>query len=483
VTEPTSLFDPRLRGTTVAILLVVGLSAFEGLAVAAALPQLAAALGALELLPWVITSYLLTSGVATLAAGSLVDQWGPRRVYRVSLVVFVAASVVAGVAPSMELLVAARALQGAGAGGLGAVALTAVGLVYPRKLVGRAFAANANVWGVMSVGGPAIASALLVLASWRWLFLLNLPLGAVAMATGWSAFPDAPAREAEGGRRLSLVDLGLLGVFTLALLRAVDALGPASLGWGALALGLGAWLLHRGRRHPDALLQPRHVLQRPLGPLHQGVALLLVGSIGLQSFVPLLLRAGRGAGAAAAAWSLLFFTVGWTSGANIGSRWAERTSPYHVMHRGAALVPVCMALLSAATFLQAPLPVLFALLTGTGIGVGMATNAALSLLRDLAPDRELGRATAAHQYLRTIGMALGNAFVGAVLLMVVGQLTGDMEQLRAALDAAPGAAPPTAAVRHAIETGYGWAALAGAGVAALSWPLLWTTRAAQPAPQ
>jgi MFS family permease len=473
VPDPTSLFDPRLRGTTIAILLVVGLSAFEGLAVAAALPQIAASLGGLELLPWVITSYLLTSGVATLAAGVGVDQWGPRRIYRGSLLLFIGGSLLAGVAPTMELLVAARAVQGVGAGGLGAVALTAVGLVYPRKLVAHAFAANANVWGVMSVGGPAIASVMLLVASWRWLFLLNLPLGGVAVLLGWSAFPARAATDGPA-RSVPLFDLGLLTAFTLALLRAVDALSLESLAWGALALVSGAALLHRGRTRDDALLKPRHALLPPLGPLHHGVALLLVGAIGLQSFVPLLMRAGRGAGAAEAAWSLLFFTVGWTSGANIGSRWADRVGPHAVLHRGATLVPLAVGSLAATAFLRLPGPVVFAVLFATGLGIGMATNSALSLLRDLADDAELGRATAAHQYLRTVGMALGNAFVGAVLLLVVGQLTGDVEQLRQALDAASTA--PAPAVRDAIQTGYAWAAAAGTGVTLIACLLLRSTR-------
>lgn len=482
MSEPTSLFAPSLRGTTLAILLVVGLSAFEGLAVAAALPQIAAALGAIELLPWVITSYLLTSGVATLAAGMLVDQYGPRRVYRTSLVLFVLGSVAAGVAPGMGVLVAARALQGIGAGALGAVALTAVGLVFPRRLVPRAFAANANVWGVMSVGGPAIASGMLLFASWRWIFLLNLPLGGWAMWMGWSAFPDTPPAGATGRHRLPLGDLAVLSVFTLALLSAVDALGPASVVWGGVAAATGAWLLHTGRRSEAALLQPRHLLQRPLGPLNQGVGLLLVGAIGLQSFVPLLMRAGRAVGAAEAAWSLLFFTVGWTSGANLGSRLAERRNAPFVLRRGAALVPISLLALAGVAWASLPGPLVFASLFGAGLGMGMATNSALALLRDLAPDHELGRATAAHQYQRTVGMALGNAFVGAVLLLVVGQLTGDVEQLRAALDASD-AAPVDPAVREAIRVGYAGAALAGAVVSALAWPLLATVTAApQPAP-
>jgi len=473
--EPTSLFDPSVRPVTLSVLTLVGLSAFEGLAVAAALPQVAASLGDVALLPWVITSYLMMSGVATVAAGALADRIGLRPVFRASVLLFVAGAVLAGLAPSMPLLIVARLVHGTGAGAVNAVGLTAVGLVFPQRLVGRAFAANSVVWGVMSVAGPGLAALLLSVASWRWIFWMNLPLGAFALLLGWRAMPAA----AEAApRALRWSDLGLLLLLTASLLLAVDALDLTSLPTLAVALGATGWLLWRSRGRDDALLAPRHVTHAPLGPLAGAIGLLLVGAIGPQAFLPLYVRGARGGSTGWVAGSVLFFTLGWTTGANLGSRLVERIGPMAVLRTGSLLVPVGLALVAGATWVGAPLAGVFAPLFLAGIGMGMSTNCALTLVRDLAPAGELGRATAAHQFVRNFGFLLGNALFGALMLVVVGQLTGDVEEVRAVLG--PGdAVVPDPALAGALGTGFAVAATVSCGVALLASLLLPAVAAAR----
>ena len=468
---PSSIFDARLRGATFAILLIVALSAFEGLAVAAALPQVAADLGGVALLPWVITAYLLTAGVATIAAGALVDRLGVSSVFRVSVVVFTVGGVLAGLAPTMPLLVLARVLQGVGAGAVNAVALSAVGLVFPRGLVGRAFAANTTVWGVMGVAGPAIAAALLAVASWRWVFLVNLPLGLLALAVGWGALPGRRG-DATGSARLDPLNLALLTGFTLLTLLAVDSLDWRSLPALAAALACGALVLRRNQGRDDALVAPRHTITQPLGPLAWAIALLLVGAIGSQSYVPLLVSGGRGGGPALTAWSVLFFVIGWTTGANVASRLIERFDPFRVTMWAAALVAPALAGVGLSVGASAALPVVFAFLFVAGCGTGGATNSGLTLLQALVPTAELGRATAAHQYIRNQGFAVGNALAGAVLLLVVARATGDVELVREVIAGGVeggGADVVTSGqVAAAIESGFATATLVGAGVAALA---------------
>ncbi len=456
------LFTADRRAAAVAILLTVALAAFEGLAVAAALPQVAADLGGVDLLPWVITAYGLTSGVATVATGALVDTVGVGRVFRVAVVVFTIGGVAAGLAGSMPLMIAARLLQGAGGGATIAVGLAAVGLVFPRHLVGRAFAVNSTVWGVMGVAAPALAAAILTFASWRWIFLVNLPLGAIALVAGWRALPERPV--GAGRPTPDAVGLGMIAVFTLAVLWGVDALGVGSLAAFVVAVGVG-WLYLRRARHADsAALRPRHVLRAPFGPLAWAISLLLSGALAVQSFVPLYVQGGRGGGTAVTAWSVLFFTVGWTLGANAGSKLLDHLAESTlVLIAFSVAVPgaVATALLAAA---DAPLWTIFATLTVLGSSVGAATNAALTLLRDVAGDDELGRATAAHQFLRNQGIAVGAALGGATILLVVARRVGDTEQVRALL--AETGAGASAAVADAIAAGFTTAGLAGALVIA-----------------
>lgn len=467
MTDPTSIFDPRVRAATVTILLLVALSAFEGLAVVAALPDVAADLGGVALLPWVITIYLLAAGVATVAAGALVDRFGVTPVFRAAVVVFVVGGLLAGIAPTMPILVSARFVQGTGAGAVNAVGLAAVGLVYPRALVGRAFAANSTVWGVMSVAGPAITALLLTIASWRWIFLVNLPLGAIALVFGWRALPTRQTQV--GGARLNALNLALLTTFTFLSLVAVDALDWRSVPAALASLGAAWWVLRRNRGKRDALIAPRHVLDAPLGPLGWTVALLLIGAIGTSSYVPLFVSGGRGVGAVATAWSVLFFVIGWTSGANISSRLMDRRTPLDVMTGGASIVvPSLVGVAVAAS--AAPLWLLFVLLYLAGAGMGTTTNSALTLVQLLVADDELGRATAAHQFIRNQGFAIGNALVGAVLLLVVARTTGDVEAVRDVLGdtGRSGADIAGTAIAGAIRQGFAVAVGAGAGVAALA---------------
>ena len=159
VTEPpTSVLSRDLLPASIAIFATAALAS---LGVAAALPDIAADLGNVSLIPWVITAFLVTSSLATVVAGPFIDAVGVSRMFRLAITMFATMGFAAAFAPSMEVLIALRVLQGAGAGLILATGTAAISLVYPQALVGRAFAANATVWGVMGVAGPAVAALIL----------------------------------------------------------------------------------------------------------------------------------------------------------------------------------------------------------------------------------------------------------------------------------------------------------------------------------
>ncbi|MEE8601102.1 MFS transporter [Euzebya tangerina] len=469
-TAAGGIFSPALRRQSVALLTTVGLSSFEALAASAALPAIAADLGDVALLPWVITAYLLTSGVATVAAGALVDRHGIGPVFRWSIVTFVVGATLAGLAPSMAGVIAARVLQGVGSGAVTAVSLAAVTIVFPARLVSRAFAANSTVWGVMGVAGPALAAGLLAVASWRWVFLVAIPLGASALALGWRSLPATPPTSARGtGARLNPTVLGLLTVVSASLLYAVDALDWTSAPAAVVCVGAGWLVLRLQRGRSDALVAPRHAIDSPLGPLAFTPSLILVGGIGLSAFMPLYLAAGRGIAQASAAWSVVFFTVGWTLGANVASRLVERWTPLVVTRGGVLLMPLALSAFAAGVLLDGPLWVLFALAVLGGSSAGTTTNSALTILGRLAPTDELGRATAAHQFVRNTGFAVGNAMVGAVILFVVATGSGDVGLVQEVLaSAGEGAEGAMDEVADAIRRGYGVAVAIGAAISALA---------------
>lgn len=465
VPEPSGVLSRQLLPASIAIFTTVGLVAFEGLAVAAALPELAADLGGVALLPWTITGFLLTSGIATAISGPLVDGIGTQSMFRWAVSVFVGASVAAAFAPSMPVMVVARIVQGAGGGMISAVGIAAVGLVYPPHLVSRAFAANATVWGVMGVAAPAIAALMLTVLDWRWIFLVNLPLGLAALIAGWRVLPGPAGRR---DRRVDWRGAVLIGTITISLAMAVDRLDWTSLLWLAW-VAIGAWLYVRhARRHEAPIVWLEHLIRQPYSGLAVGIGLLVAGAIAAEAYVPLYARGALGAGPALTAWSVLFFTLGWTTGANISGRLTRRMAESTLTVGGFVITAPALIIIWAAVTLGFPSAVVFGCLYLAGTGVGISTNSGLTLLRTVTPDDSLGRATAAHQVARAQGFTIGAALGGSVILLAVSRVVPDLETVRRLLGGET--ADITVAAAQGISDGFGLTALVGAIVVAAGLP-------------
>lgn len=223
---PRSILSRELLPASVAIFTTVAIVAFEGLAITAALPEVAADLGDVGWLPWVITAFLLASAVTTAVSGAFIDAHGTATIFRLATIVFAVSSLGAAFAPSMPLLILSRVIQGAASGAIISVGIAAVALVYPNHLTGRALAANSNVWGVLGFASPALAAALLEIASWRWIFLVMVPICFVALVAGWKTLPGAVAPSSIG---IDWIATALLVLAVGSALAAVSDLGTTSL--------------------------------------------------------------------------------------------------------------------------------------------------------------------------------------------------------------------------------------------------------------
>jgi MFS family permease len=463
MTQPRSILSRELLPASIAIYTTVAIVAFEGLAVTAALPELTAELGDVHLLPWVITAFLLASGVTTAIAGSLVDSLGTSTVFRWATIGFALSSLGAAAATSMPMLVAARVLQGASGGAVISVAIAAVALVYPGHLMGRAFAANSNVWGILGFAGPAIAAALLQVGSWRWIFLLMLPLSLAALIAGWRTLPGAvePAP-----LHIDWISVGLLTVTVGALLGAVSSLSGSSILLALAAVAAGALLWRRMGGKGASLLDRRFIGEYPYLHLALTASLTLVATMGLSAYLPVYVRGARGASAAGAAWSVLWLTIGWTVAANIAGRVTDRVPESKVLRVGALVgLPAIGAAWAAVSF-SAPLPVIYATYFAMGLSVGTVTNICLQMVRLAVSDNLAGRATSAHAFMRTVGMSVGAGLAGGVILATVAASVGDISVVRDALSGqATDLAGPTA---EALARGFGIAHLVSLAVMTLA---------------
>jgi MFS family permease len=460
---PGGVLSRPYRPAAVAIFTTAALSAFEGMAVAAALPQVAADLGNVALLPWVITSYLLASSITTVISGPFVDGVGVARIFRLAVVVFTVSGTAAAFAPTMPVMIALRLVQGAAGGLLISSGLAAVALVYPQELVGRAYAGNATVWGVMSVAGPALAAAMLTYLDWRWIFLINLPLGAVSLLAGWRTLPG-PADEAPV--TIDAVGAMLVAGLTTVLLLALDAIGILTAVWLVVGLALGGLYHRHARSHPSPVVRLEHLITQPYRNLGLGTGLMLAGAMTISSYVPLYVQAGRNGSTAMTAWSVLFLSMAWTIGAIIGSRLLDRMSESAVCVLGFGFTTPGLAALAIAARYEADLAVVFALLSVIGLGIGLTTNAGLTLVRAVTDSASMGRAGSVYQFSRSQGIAAGTALGGAVMLLVIDRRLGDVEAVRELLTGTSTEALGRD-VNLAVQAGFSTAAITGTVAAAV----------------
>jgi len=282
VTAQDGLPSPQRGKAVLVIVLGIAMAVMDGSIVNLALPGIARELDAsASQAIWVVNAYQLASLVMLLPLAALGDRLGYRRVYLVGMLLFVLSSVAAMLATSLPALAAARALQGLGAAGIMSVNTALVRLIYPSARLGRGMAINSVVVATSTMAGPAVAAAILSVASWPWLFALNLPLGLLTLWMGRRALPTNPPRT-EAAPQFSLLDV-LLNVlmFTLVFIGAEQlgvrgdaARGASPLGWVLLAAGVAVGAVYLRRQwHLAAPLFPLDLLRIPVFALSMGSSL------------------------------------------------------------------------------------------------------------------------------------------------------------------------------------------------------------------
>lgn len=258
-----------------AIILGIAMSVLDGTIVNLALPGIARDLQAsASQAVWVVNAYQVATLGLLLPMATLGDLVGYKRVYLSGLALFTAASLACALSDSLLMLASARAIQGLGAAGMMSVNSALYRLIYPRRLLGRGVAINSMVVATSAVAGPSIAAAILSVASWPWLFVLNLPLGVVVLWLGRRALPRN-AVAAPAGMKLSWLDVLFNALMFALVVLGVDALGArhgpsataSSLAGGLalLALGLVIGLVYLRRQwHRPAPLLPLDLLRIPV---------------------------------------------------------------------------------------------------------------------------------------------------------------------------------------------------------------------------
>ncbi|HEX5588741.1 MAG TPA: MFS transporter [Candidatus Limnocylindrales bacterium] len=450
--EPDSLWSAKRRPLTLGLVLTITLVASEALAVATAMPVVARDIGGLSLYGWVFSAFFLGSLIGISVVGGLIDERGIVVPFVGGLVLFGIGLLICGLAPSMEIVVVGRFVQGLGGGAVPPVAYVAIGRSLPDRLRPHMFAIMSAAWVLPGVAGPAVAGLIAEFWHWRVIFLGLLPfivLSGTIASRAMRAIPPAgtatgevreaaeaaasDAARADRRRRYGWAVLVAIGaaLLTTGLLSA-DLAVLAGLTAGGLALTLVAF--HR-LTPPGTLRLARGY---PAAVLLRGV--LTFSFFAVDAYVALLLVEVRDWSAAAAGLALTGATVSWSLGSWIQSRTVGRVGAENYVRIGFPIVGLGLAGMALALVPEIPAWIAIPTFAVAGLGMGLSySQFAIIVLRDAPRDRQ-GSVTAAISLSDALGTALGAGIPGAMIAAAVRAGSGPAPALAAAIAMAVGVA-------------------------------------------
>lgn len=407
--EPAGVMAPGLRGLTIGLVLTVTLVAFEALAVATALPAAEDDLGDLYLYGWAFSAFLLMSLVGIAFAGDRSDIGGPAYPFAAGLVLFGIGLLVGGLAPSMGVLVAGRAVQGLGAGAIPAVSYVVIGRAYPEALRARMLALYATAWVVPGLVGPGVAGAVAEYVSWRLVFLGIIPFIAVAAVL---AVPPLRALgpPAATSQRKSLVPASALLALAAGLVLAALTTGSVYFGPPLAVAGLALGYRPFRSLMPAGLVRMRHGLPAAVA----GIAILNFAFFGADAFVPLMLTDVRGHSTVVAGLVITVATLTWTSGTWLMERAGERLGRARLIRAGMVLVAIGTVVLLPVVG-SAPVALAAVAWAIAGFGIGMAYPGFSLAALSATPEGQEGAVATSVKIAEFLAAAAGAGLAGAIV--------------------------------------------------------------------
>jgi EmrB/QacA subfamily drug resistance transporter len=423
VSTPAPLDDGRLRGKALAtvfaaLMLGMFLAALDQTIVATALPTIVGDLGGLNHLSWVVTSYLLATTVSTPLYGKLGDMYGRKPIFLAAILIFLLGSMLAGLSQSMGELIGFRALQGIGAGGLMVGAQAIIGDIVPPRERGRYLGLIGSVFGVASVAGPLLGGFFVDNLSWRWVFYVNMPVGALAVAIVTLRLHLPPGRQRH---RIDWVGAALLAS-GVGLLILVTTWGGTQYPWasaqiiglgvaGAILVGAFVWW---ERRAAEPIIPPR-LFRSSVFRVASGLGFLVgLSMFGAIVFIPLFLQLVYGASPTSSGLRTIPLMAGLLAAAISSGRTISRIGRYRPFPiAGTAVLTVGMYLLSRLD-VDTPTWVASVYMAVVGIGIGLVMQVVVLVVQNDAPPGDIGAATSTATFSRSVGGSFGVAIFGAI---------------------------------------------------------------------
>jgi len=401
-----------------ALMMGMFLSALDQTIVSTALPTIAGDLHGLNHLAWVVTAYILATTITTPLWGKLGDLYGRKLFFQSSIVIFLAGSMLSGLAHDMLQLIAFRAVQGIGAGGLMVGAQAVMGeLVSPRER-GRYMGLFGGVFGVASVIGPLLGGLFTEHLSWRWVFYINIPLGIVALLVVASVL-HLPRHRTH--HKIDYLGTVLLGTAVTCLIL-LTTWGGTTYPWnsapiwtlGAVTLGLVGCFIALERRVSEPLMPP--ILFRGRAFNLASIVGFLIGMVmfGAMIYLPLYLQTVHGATPTSSGLQLLPMVGGMLISMNLSGQLTSRRGKYKMFPIIGCGIEAVGLLLLATMQVNTPLIVSALYMFLIGLGLGFVMQMLVVVVMNVTPQEHLGTATSSATFFRTIGASFGVAVFGAI---------------------------------------------------------------------
>lgn len=408
----------RLRPLMTCLVLTTSLGALDQTVVATALPTIATHFDAVGSVAWVLTAYLLSMSVAMPVVGTLADRYGTVRVLRASVVLFVLASLVCAAAPSIEVLAAARALQGVGGAGMLVMPQALVAEVVPARDRAAILGPLGAVFAVATVAGPLLGGWLTDVGSWHWVFWINVPVGGVALVLACTLLRAGPRRRTAERFDVAGTALLALGTSALAWSAAVlprDGWSPATAGALVLTVvAVAALVVHQLRS--SAPLLPVAVLRTRGVALSAFLAAVVgFGMFGVIAYVPSWVQGVHGTSATTSGVLLLPVTAGLVLGVNTSGQLVRRTGRWRRFPVGGCALAGTAAVVLATAGSHLGLVATAGVLVAFGLGAGSFMALLVVLAQDAAPPQAVAGTTGTIAYVRETGATLGTALLGGVV--------------------------------------------------------------------
>ncbi|MFT3661863.1 MAG: MDR family MFS transporter [Gordonia sp. (in: high G+C Gram-positive bacteria)] len=413
--------DRQILFLFIGLMITMLLASLNQTVLSTALPTMVGELKGVDLMTWVIAGYLLATTIVMPIYGRIGDLFGRKPVILAAIVIFIGGSILGALAQNIDVLIAARVIQGLGGGGLMVLSQAAIADVVPARDRGRYMGMIGAVFAVSSVAGPLLGGWLTEGPGWRWAFWMNIPLGIVAIAA-CTVFLKLPTRTHDERPPLDYLGMILLGAATTTLVL-ITTWGGTTYAWGSSTiLGLAAatvvlavafcWAETRAVHPiiPLALFKDRNFSLATLAALMIGIA--MFGALG---YMPTYIQMALGVSATVAGLLMIPMMGGLLVASISSGRVVSRTGRYKIFPIvGSVVIGVGLALLSTL-HIESPTWLMCLYLGITGIGIGLALQILTLIVQNSFPGgRIVGTATAATNYFRQVGSTLGASIVGAI---------------------------------------------------------------------